>query len=373
MKQLMLILLLSLPLMLAAQVDDMYFVPKKKNTQTTQSETKQIENARMLTTQERYSNDSMVNGRDEDEYNRRYGKSVDRDEYSYEQESEYSEDEYEEDDIDYRYSSRILRFHSPRRVMLSSPWYWDIVYTSGVDNWIICDDGIYWDLYPTWYYSSWYYPSWSSWGFSFHWNSGWWPHHYCHHPYYPYYHHHHHYNPHWGGHHGGHTIIGGPSFRDNRRPYVANLRTGTLTSGNRRHSTTRGGNASTLKEDGKRGSAGSTVTGNTRRSDDNNQGRARGTVNRERDRSGRTPAVKRSSSGNERNYNRPSSTRSTSRSSNVERSSSSSRSSRETVTRSSTQSTSRSSNVERSSSSSRSSRGAVSRGSGGGSSRGGRR
>ena len=224
------LMMLVLPAGIMAQVDDLYYVPTKKKvkkevkvttndavkvapaTNTTQSGTNVVRIA---------PKSNIVNGIDEDAYNRRSTTSTysTEQEYTDEQTYEYQEEYVEEptSDADYTYSSRIVRFHSPRRaVVLSSPLYWDVVYNCGLDNWTIYDDGIYWDVYPDYSYSSiyvspWYSPSWSwytgcGWGFSFGWGySSWYWNWGYHHPHWHY--------PHYplGGihHHHGHHIAGG--------------------------------------------------------------------------------------------------------------------------------------------------------------------
>lgn len=392
---------LSLMLMFAvgatAQVDDMYFVPnksEKKNKSVRNSEKPQ-----MVTTQEYLLGDETWNGIDEDEYNRRghltsvTSEDVENEETIYEEVEDTLYLSEETVDEDFSYSSRILRFHSPRVVMLSSPWYWDIVYTSGVDSWLICDDGIYWDVYPAYsYYSSWYYPAWS-WNFTFgHWgyyNHFCWD--YWHAPVW-HGHHHHHYYPHPGGGHHGH-FVGGPGLRDNRRPPVIDMRTGKLYASSvrnerptvRNNNVIHGGNSNVSSENTKgnntvqndrektyvrRGRTGSTTANGIQRAgadDKNKRGtnvRGNSSVNRTNYRGtgkDNTKRERRTTTQNkrERDYNRPSSTRNTSRSTNVERSSSNNRNS---------------SSFSRGGSS-RSNSGAGSRGGGsrGGGSRGGRR
>lgn len=367
MKQLALLLILVLPLELSAQVDDLYFVPKKSEKK---DKVRVEENRNVKIVQEQTEEDTYTGElRDEDEYNRRghlssynedneeyYGEeSVDDEEYTTVDENEIAVEEE-----DFTYSSRILRFHSPRMVMLSSPWYWDIVYTSGTDNWIICDDGLYWDVYPAYnYYSSWYYPAWS-WHFSFapwgFYSSYCWD--YWHAPFAPW--HHHHYYPYWGGHHHGY-VAAGPGYYDNRRPSVIDMRSGERyiansargrTAGIRnrviqsgtgrnvtpsenvqhRNETQNGGAVRTVVRNGRSGNTVNNATVNRTSDVHNSRGTTmqnRNTANRtntkvrtQRTQSERKKNVQNSSSSNtERTYDRPSSTRTTTRSTNVERSS----------------------------------------------------
>ncbi len=340
MRQFLLFLMLFLPLGLMAQVDDMYFVPKKKKAK--EVETKDNE---FVTTQERIQAVQLPE-RDEDEYNRR--PAVADSEYN---DDEYSdEEEYQEADeetADYYYSSRIVRFHSPRRVIVSSPWYWDVVYTSDIDNWVLYDDGIYWELYPV--YTPWYHASWSwSWGWPYH----PWGHYDCwghwHTPHY-WWHggHHGHYHPHFGGH-----FAGGGHYRDGRIPPITNMRGGTSIargttiergSGARRGEFSEGGiaqsgNRGTISNSRNRGNnrTGTSVerTTTVRRGDASkrtnvgssdatrgqNRTNYRGVSGEQRP---KRTAVREGNSKREKTYDRPSSTRTTTRSSKVERSSSS--------------------------------------------------
>ena len=236
MKQIAFLLMMMLiPVGTMAQVDDLYYVPKKKQAQkevkvTTSSNVVKVTPATVVTPQNGTNvrvakKSNIVNGMDEDEYNRR---SVP----TYTEEQEYAEEEvYEYSDEpadDYTYSSRIVRFHSPRRaVMLSSPLYWDVVYNSGLNNWTIYDDGIYWDVYTdygytTYYSSPWYYsPSWSlhwghRWGLSFgwgysswYWNLGYHHHHHWCYPHYPIVGYPHYHGHHFAGNSWRHSFNGG--------------------------------------------------------------------------------------------------------------------------------------------------------------------
>lgn len=321
MKQIVLILICLLPMGVHAQFDDVYFVPKKRTTISSE------ESSEHVTTQTRLGESYGL--RDEDEYNRRPSSSSS---YSYEDEEVYtaeSEDVYNNDEEDYRFSTRIVRFHSPRRVVVSSPWYWE-VYSSGYDSWTVYDNGTYIDLYPS--YDYFYEPSWS---FAFY--SGWWGFtlgsHWYHH------HHHHHWNHAWHGPyvpHYGHDFSGGHVH--NRRPVFGDMRTANGNIGR------------------PFGTSNSSLRGTKNSSDERVTTVKRGSSSK----SSSTRNVRRSSDNDGKTYNRPSSTRSTSQSGSVSRSSSRS-DNRSSVSRSSGGS-SRSSGV--------SSRGSSSRGS---SSRGGRR
>ena len=113
MKNLILLLMMLVPIGTFAQVDDMYFIPKKKGKSTV------VVSDDSGSSQERFYTGGQT--MDVDAYNRRYNES----DYETDYESDVTEyDDYSDDDTDYIYSSRIVRFHSPRKVLLSSPWYW---------------------------------------------------------------------------------------------------------------------------------------------------------------------------------------------------------------------------------------------------------
>ena len=192
MRKLLTIVWLLAPLTLLAQINDIYFVPTKKSAK------EEVQNvATTIIEQQIVEENSSMSLRDEDEYNRRYSSSYtvapeqESDDYEYADEEQVVTRSYSiSDDEDYKYASRLVRFHSPGRVLLSSPWYWDVVYNSGYSNWTIYDDGTYWDIYtddwfyrPSWswsYYSPYYYAGcYNPWGY---WN-GFWNHHYHNHDY----------------------------------------------------------------------------------------------------------------------------------------------------------------------------------------------
>ena len=133
MKKLILLLLLVYPMLSFAQHDDIYFVPKKEK-KVVASVTK-TENIVLL--------------EDEDEWC---------------DEETYYTDDYGYENDDFRYSTRIVRFRSPRSIV-SSSLYWDLRYNCGIDDWIVYDDGYYLDIYPTYSNSLYYYsrPSYNWW------------------------------------------------------------------------------------------------------------------------------------------------------------------------------------------------------------------
>lgn len=173
MKRRVFLLLATLPLALCAQINDMFYVPQK--------EVKQQNVEKMLSAEEEsewYYNNSDT--RDVDEYNRRGTATIDADNV----EALLQENETYEEESDYNYSTRIVRFHSPRAVVVSSP--------------------LYWDVYPNYYYN--YYDYWydNYWDLSFGWDYCGWRFHAGYH--WPYFSHHHHYPP--AHHH--HNVVAHP-------------------------------------------------------------------------------------------------------------------------------------------------------------------
>ena len=238
------LMMVCLPFMMVAQNanDDLYFIPKKKTEkkETTGTPAKVvIESEKKAPTTVYASPGSTVvvkdvkgNTLDVDEYNRRY---TSRDNtFTMENDTLYIEEKpynergewvngFEGSQSDYEYAMRIVRFRNPRfAIPVSSPLYWDVVYTLPSWEWNVFDDGLYAYAFPTYtnslwwdwrynyswgwgWHSPWYYSSWYTPGF---WYGGYWGHH--HHHYAPHWHHHHHY-PHygwagvggyWGGGHG---------------------------------------------------------------------------------------------------------------------------------------------------------------------------
>lgn len=166
-----------------AQDDDLYFVSSK------QKQEKQVEEPRRATytpIQEKQDETNWAEGRgngewDVDTYNRRDTKADTANaELSLDEENDYG-----------IYTTRIVRFHSPRvGVYVSSPYYVDVY-----DYW-----------YDPWFYNTWYdpwYTPWYGWG----WHAGYWPGWYGWGWHYPHYHygwgwnwgwHHPHYDYAWG-------------------------------------------------------------------------------------------------------------------------------------------------------------------------------
>lgn len=202
MKKILLLIFVFAPLVSWAQVDDIYYVPKKKELVIKSSgETyfSDVENYRTDV-------DVMVEEPETEVY--------------------YTDDL--SDLSDYRYSRRIIRFRG-LRCNLSSNLYLDLKYGGGFRDWLVLDNGYSIDIYPTannplffwggagvslniWNWNSWHYaPSWSYYS---HWNC--WPHNHFwdYHPYHwhnPGYWH----NGYWGG---GH-VAGNHYYRPSHRVF----------------------------------------------------------------------------------------------------------------------------------------------------------
>ncbi len=318
MKRVLFFLVAALPVALSAQVNEMFYVPKKSVKQES------VQKILSASQESEWGVADNGNNRDVDEYNRRGAySSVENGVHASDVESilsasqtyEEEYDNYVEDD--YNYSRRIVRFHNPTTVVVSSPLYWDIY---GPAYYSPCYDS-YWD-----------------WGWSFHWGSGWgfhssyhWPHWNLCHPHYSWAPHHssyhHHYEPVYSRSVGRRVPVA-----DRRNGTVAGRRPaiGTAVQGGDRHPSVshQGGN------NGKRPVA---QVGN--KTEKNNRKNV-GSASKPRS-SGKSNATRRSSSST---YNRPSSTSSTS-------------------VRSSSSSGNRSSSVSRGGTSRSSSRGGTPRGS----------
>ncbi len=423
-------LMVCMPFWVMAQSsnDDLYFIPKKKTEKKT---TKVVVKDEKKTTVVNASPGSTIvvkdvngNTRDVDEYNRRYTSrdntfTMDNDTL-YIEEKPYNErgewvNGFEGSQSDYEYAMRIVRFRNPRfAIPVSSPLYWDVVYTLPSWEWNVFDDGLYAYAFPTysnrlwwnwrfdyswgwgspWYYNSWYSPYWAG----SYWGAGYWG------GYLGYHHHwHHHYLPHfaWGGYWGGrpHGWNGSSAYRPGIHAgrYDSNLR---VNNGNatRRYATTTQRNSRDNYIDSKQSSSrnsqrsyrndanvrnsssGRVVTSKDatnsvrpqRSAVRTRNGESTGTRDASNVRSGST--YTRPSEGRSSSYNRPSSTRSSV--TNTGSSSSNRRSNDQSSYRSnssSSRSSSRSSFSTGSSSSRSSSMGGASRSSGGGSRSGGGR
>lgn len=153
MKRLIILSLLFWPLLSMAQ-DDMYFVPSKKKAKADVERvdlTPRAETVRPAAVE--VYNDSR---RSEDEYNRRF---VNVDGYmadTLQSDSSDTYSSYEDDpEADFRYSRRLVRFHSPRLYAIASPYYWDLCYSYGAWDYL-------YDPFDPWY---WHY----GWGYGWSW------------------------------------------------------------------------------------------------------------------------------------------------------------------------------------------------------------
>ena len=203
MKRFVSYLLMFVPLLSFAQVDDIYFVPKK--------ETRVLV---VRSTEEAYFADA-------DELESASVESYD--DYDSASENYFYTNDIESVYDDYEYSNRIIRFHSPKR-LLSSSLYLDLNYGYGVNDWMVYDNGYSIEIYPTEINPLYWvgYPYWNRYNISYYnrywsWNSYWsWPW-YGHHYDYCWDNHWHHH--HWAG-TGGHN-----NFRPYRPGFVRDLPT----------------------------------------------------------------------------------------------------------------------------------------------------
>ena len=126
--------------------DDVYFVPNgHENVKAASGSSYQKIDAN----DESAWYEGRSSGRNVDEYNRRNGKYRSSDSIYYKN---------KDMDSDGEYTSRIVRFHSPRLVIIDSPFYWDFYDTYMYDPWFT----------PSWYWTS----SWG-WGYRYGWYDPW--------------------------------------------------------------------------------------------------------------------------------------------------------------------------------------------------------
>ena len=146
MKKVFLFLMLVSPLLSVAQVDDMYFVPKKEKKVLAVKSAEEI---------------FMVDEVDSLEYT---------DEYVDEAETAYFTNDLFDVMDDYTYSTRIVRFQSPHR-LLSSNLYWDLRYDCGINDWFVYDNGYAVYIYPTANNYLYNYPYYYNWTNRWNWNT----------------------------------------------------------------------------------------------------------------------------------------------------------------------------------------------------------
>ena len=161
MKKVFLLLMLVSPLLSMAQVNDMYFVPKKEKKVIAVKSAEEI---------------YMVDDVDSLEY---------VDEYVDEAGNAYFTNDLFDVMDDYTYSTRIVRFQSPRR-LLSSNLYWDLRYDCGINDWFVYDDGYALYIYPTANNYLYGYPHYYGWMNRWNWNTFHGYHYNWHTPYYGY-------------------------------------------------------------------------------------------------------------------------------------------------------------------------------------------
>ncbi len=193
MKRFLTLILAIVPLLSMAQ-DDLYFTPSnkskvKKETVDMKATAAPVERVKPV--------DYNSCSRSDDEYNRRYsfggdsqnagGAYADDDSLTYVKVDTVYVTDYDLEDpsLDYRYSRRLLRFHSPYSYsIIRNPYYWDLVY--GYGAWDYLSDPFYdpwywhygwgygwsWGPWDCWYGGIWGYHHpyhWSYWG----WGPGW--------------------------------------------------------------------------------------------------------------------------------------------------------------------------------------------------------
>ena len=266
------LLALCLPWGLMAQgvVDDLYYVPSKKDKVEQKNDTREtvvVTDADQVVVKSRSPQavratagtttvvvrDTEGRPMDVDAYNRRYDSS----DYDFTAQGDTLYVDRREDDgldgqwvdgfdgsaDDYEYATRIIRFRNPRyAIPVSSPLYFDVVYGLNTWDWNVYYDGLYAYVFPTftnrlwwdWRFNSvgwWGYPYYG-WGWGWHgWYDPWyyggwaWHHPYWHHPWHP--------GPGWGAPYPGGTY----AHRTSRRVV------GTRTDVSRRNTSagTRGG------------------------------------------------------------------------------------------------------------------------------------
>src|SRR5574344_1409323 len=228
MKKIVLLMMLigCLPLsMMAQSEDDLYYVPSKKTTSTTTNKTRPVSTTTTVKTNkpttvvvsspQNNSSTTVVvrrnrsNGRNIDEYNRRYSAEEDNNvsgnDVSYDNgnavvgDTLYIDEDnsnapqnrnghssvyddgldgtwvngFDGTDDDYEYATRIIRFRNPRfAISISSPYYWDIVYGMNSWDWNIYTDGLYAYAFPTFSNRLWWDWRFNSYGWGWGWNYG---------------------------------------------------------------------------------------------------------------------------------------------------------------------------------------------------------
>ena len=181
-----------------AQDDDVYFVPssKDKTEEVEESYDMAPSSYTPITDDERFAESDWAKGRgngkwDVDAYNRRGKHYKGGCNDSLKKEKSCYDQGYEDGYADGRYTSRIVRFYSPRPgIYVSSPYY--------LDFYDICYDPWYYGYASpwswSWGWSGWYgWGSWYGWRPYYSWHSGW-------------------YDPWWGWHGSWYDPWWGPSY-----------------------------------------------------------------------------------------------------------------------------------------------------------------
>ena len=212
MKKLVLFLLLASPLLALAQVNDMYFVPKKEKKVLVVKSAEEI-----------YLVDDVENVDNGGEYTDEY---VDEAETAY-----FTNDLYDVMD-DYTYSTRIVRFQSPSR-LLSTNLYWDLKYSCGINDWLVYDNGYTVYIYPTannifyndpYYYNRvnlWNWNTYHTWYYPYYRHNYWWDcydYHWNHHNHHYWAHHNNYWHKPYYGYHGSHNLSWKPANRKSNIP-----------------------------------------------------------------------------------------------------------------------------------------------------------
>lgn len=161
-----------------AQNDDVYFIPNKEQKAQEKAQYEKRQKAKRIYNNEENWAEGRGNGNfDVDRYNRRNSSSS----AQYDREME----EYYDNNYHPHYTDRLVRFHAPYGIFMSSPYYWDY-YSYGLSPY---DAPWSWDMawhrswsHGWWYWErpwfhSWrwnYYPwSYWDWGWSHRWGRSW--------------------------------------------------------------------------------------------------------------------------------------------------------------------------------------------------------
>ncbi|MCM1347150.1 MAG: hypothetical protein NC206_08705, partial [Bacteroides sp.] len=172
-----------MPILSMAQDDDLYFTPVKKDKKSEKKEEVVVKKTPRTTFVIEAENPTVEvytqNSRNEDEYNRRFNNGDSYQNVTENETEETDDRNYDNNEEDYYYSRRILRFRSPRvGIAISSPLYWDLVYNYGAYDYLYDDYYVYdpffwgygWGYGWSWGpWSCWYDPIWG-WHSPHHWN-----------------------------------------------------------------------------------------------------------------------------------------------------------------------------------------------------------